>query len=922
METAYPLSEKKLDKIFNPGTIAVIGASDREGGVGNALMKNLIGNNFGGIVYPVNLNRDSVQGIKAYPRIGDIPDKIDLAIIATPAPTVPAIVEECGQAGVSGIIIISSGFDEIGAKGHKMSEEILATAREYNMRVIGPNCLGFIRPSIHLNASFANKMALPGHIAFISQSGALCTAILDWSLKNNVGFSQFVSIGSNIDISFHDLIDYFGDDPNTDSILIYMESLTEARKFMSAARAFSRQKPIVVLKVGRTEAGSVAAKSHTGAITGNDAVYDAAFERAGIIRVDGALDLFHVAKMLAMQQRPADNRVAVITNAGGPGAIAADWLAIKGGRLAQLSRSTVTELKKFLPAAASTANPVDILGDADPHRYRQAVELCLADPNVDAALVILTPQEMTSPTDVARQIVSIKNKTGKTMFASWMGGDDVAEGREILEKGHIPIYRTPEEAVDIFMYVDSYRRRLEFLKETPGSVPHAFKPKTEKNRELVEKVIASGRVVMTEAEAKEMIANYGIPVAKNGTAKSAAEAGALAEKIGMPVVMKILSPDILHKTDIGGVKLNINSKSEAEKAFVEIMNGVKNFATGARRSGINTPRPSGTPLDRGDYAPKIDGIFIEAMTKKRYELLIGCKKDEIFGPAIVFGMGGVAVEVFRDTAVGLPPLNMSLALKMIQETKIYRLLEGYRGMPGVDIEAIQFLLYKFAYLVSDFPEIKELDINPFAVDENGGVVLDAKIILDEKVLGVRHAPYSHLVISPYPKDFETTIMVKSPKGKSTKVFVRPLRPEDEELVAGFFRHLTPASQKDRYLQVIKKIDHEFLLRFTQNDYDREIGLEAEIDTGKKPQMVGAVRLICDPYNENAKLSVVLIDSWQGKGLGSQLVDHMLSIAKSRGIKKVWAEFFPTNKRIIKILEKRNFTIKPHGKTMIGELELG
>jgi acetyltransferase len=921
METAYPLSEKKLDKIFNPGTIAVIGASDREGGVGNALMKNLIGNNFGGIVYPVNLNRESVQGIKAYPRIGDIPDKIDLAIIATPAFTVPAIVEECGQAGVSGVIIISSGFDEIGAKGKKMSEEILSTACEYGMRVVGPNCLGFIRPSINLNASFANKMALPGHIAFISQSGALGTAILDWSLKNNVGFSHFVSIGSAIDITYHDLIDYFGDDPHTSSILVYMESLTEARKFMSAARAFSRQKPIVVLKVGRTEAGSHAAKSHTGAITGNDSVYDAAFERAGIIRVDGALDLFHVAKILAMQSRPADNRVAVITNAGGPGVIATDRLSLKGGRLAQLAHSTVVELKKILPPAASPANPVDILGDADSHRYRAAVELCLADPNVDAALIILTPQEMTSPTDVARQIVSIKNKTGKTMFASWMGGDDVAEGRVILEKGHIPVYRTPEEAVDIFMYVDSYRRRLDFLKETPGSMPHAFKPKTEKNRELLEKVIADKRTVMTEAEAKEMIANYGIPVAANGTANSATEAGEIAEKIGFPVVMKILSPDILHKTDIGGVKLNINSRVEAEKAYEEIMSNVRRKLTPSARGGH--------PSQEGNGAPKakVDGIFIEAMTKKRYELLIGCKKDEVFGPAIVFGMGGVAVEVFRDTAVGLPPLNMSLALKMIQETKIYKLLEGYRGMPGVDIEAIQFLLYKFAYLVSDFPEIKELDINPFAVDENGGVVLDAKIILDEKVLGVRHQPYSHLVISPYPKEFETTITLKTAHlrqgygGQSKKVFVRPLRPEDEELVSGFFHHLTPASQKDRYLQVIKNIDHEFLLRFTQNDYDREIGLEAEISDGKKSEMIGAVRLVVDPYNENAKLAAVIVDRWQNKGLGSQLIDHMLSIAKTRGIKKVWSEFFPTNKRIIKILEKRNFTIKSHGKTMIGELEV-
>jgi acetyltransferase len=587
--------------------------------------------------------------------------------------------------------------------------------------------------------------------------------------------------------------------------------------------------------------------------------------------------------------------VAVVTNAGGPGVIATDFLAMRGGRLAQLSPATVKKLKSFLPASASSANPVDILGDADPQRYRQAVELCLNDENVDAVLVILTPQEMTDPTDVAREIVAIKNPKGKTVFASWMGGDDVAEGRAILEKGNIPIYRTPEEAINIFMYVDSYAKRLEFLKETPASVPHAFKPQTEKNRRLIENIAKTGRLTLTEAESKELLANYDIPVAKHGLAKSAEEAGSLAVEIGFPIVMKILSPDILHKTDVGGVKLNINSRAEAVKACKEILSSARKHAPKA----------------------KIDGVFVEAMTKKRYELLIGCKKDEVFGPAIVFGMGGVAVEVFKDTKVGLPPLNMSLALKMLKSTKVYKLLEGYRGMPGVDIESIQFLLYKFAYLISDFPEIMELDINPFAVDEKGGVVLDAKVILDAKALNIKHKPYSHLVISPYPKEYEKTLVIKNDK----KVFVRPLRPEDEDLVAGFFHHLSPAAQKDRYLQVIKKIDHEFLLRFTQNDYDREIGLEAEISVGKKTEMIGAVRLISDPYDETAKLSVVVVDRWQNKGLGEQLVGHMLAIAKARGVKRVWMEFFPSNKRIIKILEKRNFTLKKRGKTMTGELEI-
>ena len=898
-EEIFGQREKKLDKIFNPQAIAVIGASDKQGGVGNALMKNLISNNFAGVIYPVNLNRESVQGIKAYPRIGDIPDKIDLAIICTPAVTVPAIVEECGQAGVSGVIIISSGFDEVGAKGHEMSESILEIAKNYNMRIVGPNCLGFIRPSVNLNASFANKMALPGHVAFISQSGALCTSILDWSIKNNVGFSNFVSIGSAIDITYHDLIDYFGEDPNTESILIYMESLTEARKFMSAARSFSRQKPIVILKVGRTSEGAKAAKSHTGALTGNDSVYDAAFERAGIIRVDGALELFHVAKTLAMQKRPADNRVAVVTNAGGPGVIATDFLALRGGRLAQLSPVTTKKLKSFLPASASSSNPVDILGDADPQRYRMAVEACLADENVDAVLVILTPQEMTNPTDVAREVVSIKNTKGKTMFASWMGGDDVAEGRVILEKGNIPVYRTPEEAINIFMYVDSYAKRLEFLKETPASVPHAFKPKTEKNRQLIESISETGRLVLTEAESKELLANYDIPVAKHGTAKSADEAGELAAKIGFPVVMKILSPDILHKTDVGGVKLNIASKSESEKAYKEIMVGAKKHAPKA----------------------KIDGVFVEAMTKKRYELLIGCKKDEVFGPAIVFGMGGVAVEVFKDTKVGLPPLNMSLALKMLKSTKVYKLLEGYRGMPGVDIESIQFLLYKFAYLVSDFPEIKELDINPFAVDEKGGVVLDAKVILDEKVLGLKHKPYSHLVISPYPKEYETEFIMK--KGKvSKKITIRPIKPEDEPQEERLFDYFSPETLKQRFLRPMKDVTKEMLERFTQIDYDREIALAAEtIDAKGKKIFIGVVRLIADPYNENAKLTVIVADSWQRQGLGGQFIDYILDLAKLRGIKKVWGNFLPTNKIMKDMLEKRNFKIEKKGSLMLAELEL-
>ncbi len=895
MKNIYASGEKKIDRLFNPETIAVIGASDTEGGVGNALMKNLIGNNFKGIIYPVNPKRESVQSIKAYQNISDIPDKIDLAIIATPASTVVDIVEECGQVGVSGIVIISAGFSEIGKDGKKMSEVILDKARNYGMRIIGPNCLGFIRPALNLNASFANKMALPGNLAFISQSGALCASILDWSVKNNVGFSHFVSIGESLDISFHDLIDYFGNDPDTDSILMYMESIQDARKFMSAARAISKQKPIIALKVGRTVEGAKATASHTGSLAGNDIAYDAAFERAGIIRVDASVDLLHVAKTLAMQKRPVGNRVSVVTNAGGPGVIATDYLVSRGGKLSNLEPGTIKKLSGFLPPAWSNSNPIDILGDADHSRYKKAVELALKDKNSDAVLVILTPQEMTDPTKVAREMVRIKNEEGKTLMASWMGGDDVAEGRKILEKGNIPIYRSPEDAIRTFSSIYSYSRSLEFLKETPGTIPHAFTPRTEKNKAIIEDAANEERLALTEEEAKKLLSNYGIPVLKNSVASSAKEAGREASKLGFPVAMKILSPDIIHKTDIGGVKLNVNSRGEAERAYKDIISNTK----------------------KHNKKADIRGVFIEKMIKKKYELLVGCKKDSTFGPVMIFGMGGVAVEVFKDTKAGLPPLNMSLALRMIESTKIHKLLEGYRNMPGVDISSIQFLLYKFAYLLVDFPEIKELDINPFAVDEKGGVVLDAKVILDEDTLGRKLKPYSHLVISPYPKEYSTKFTLKNKK----KVKVRAIKPEDEALEGEMFTTFSKETQRQRFFHLIKDITHEMLQRYTQIDYDRELALVALTKENNKEKMIGVVRLIADPYNETAEFSIVVADPWQGLGLGNRFTDYMLDIAKKRGVKKVWAKFLSDNEKIKSIFKERGFKIIGKGKTLKAHLDL-
>jgi acetyltransferase len=881
-----------LDRIFNPKSVAVIGASDTAGKVGYTVMKNLV-SDYRGKIYPINITKDKVQGIRAYHSIKDVPEKVDLVVIATPAITVPSLIDECGQAGVGGLVIITAGFKEAGEEGTKLYNQLIETAAKYNIKIIGPNCLGFMRPKLNLNASFADRMPLDGRIAFISQSGALGTAILDWSLDQGIGFSYFVSVGSMMDVSFHDLIDYFGADPNTESILIYMESLADAKKFISAARAVGRTKPIIVLKVGRSSEGSKAAKSHTGSITGNDAVFDAAFKRAGILRVDTIGELFDSAEALSMQSIPKGKRLAIVTNAGGPGVIATDYLIGKGGELAQLSKETTDRLNRFLPADWSHGNPVDILGDATPEIYKKAVDVCLDDPNTDALAVILTPQAMTEPSNAARQIAMLPNKSKKTILASWMGEKEVNEGRKILRKAGIPAYRIPENAVRCFMNMYRYSENIEMLYETPASIPHAFKPKTNENREIIKKAFAEKRFTLTEEESKELLSNYDIPTSRHSTAKTAKEAAAISKKLGYPVVMKILSPDIMHKTDVGGVELNISSEDEAKKAFNRIMKSVKKKAKKA----------------------KIYGILVEKMASKKYELLIGSKKDSVFGPVIVFGMGGVAVEVFKDINMALPPLNMSLSKRLMEGTKIYQLLKGYRGMKGVDISSIQFLLYKFAYLVMDFPEIKEIDINPFAVDEKGGVVLDAKIVLDEAEAGKDVVPYSHLAISPYPKEYISKFVMKN----GSTALLRPIKPEDESMLAEMFEGLSEETQRLRFFAQIKDITHDLLVRYTQIDYDREISIIAETGKADKKEIAGAVRLVKEPYDSAAEFAVLVGDKWQNQGLGNKLTDYALEIAKKKGIDRVYAKLSPDNMIIAHMFKKRGFEIKKKENFLFAEL---
>ena len=872
-----------LNRIFKPQTVAVIGASNNEGSVGYALISNMIGSGFKGTVYPINYKNKSIYGVRSYAKLSDTRDEIDLAIIATPSATVPELVKECGEYGVGGIVIISAGFMEAGESGQEMSNTILGYAKKYNMRIIGPNCLGFIKPSIKLNASFANKMALPGKIAFISQSGALCTAILDWSVEQNVGFSNFVSIGSMLDVGFHDLIDYFGNDPQTSSIVIYMESITHTRKFMSAARAFARTKPIIVLKAGKSDAGAKVALSHTGTLAGNDIAFDAAFKRAGIISVNTIEELFNAAQALAMQPRPKGRRLAIITNAGGPGVLATDHLIKLGGELAQLSDDTMEKLNNALPAVWSHGNPIDVLGDADAKRYKDATEAVLLDKGVDGVLVILTPQAMTKADEIAAEIVKLVDKYPKPILASWMGEKDVEKGREILETNNIPVYRIPENAVNTFISMHRYTRNIEALHETPSTIPQSFNPDTDKNHELIKSIMGQKRYVLTEDEAKSVLTNYGIPVTRHELATTEEEVARICKKIGYPVVMKIASEDITHKTDTGGVVLNIRNEVGAIDSYKKIIEATLSAKPDA----------------------KIKGVLIEEMVSKKYELIIGSKKDPIFGPIIVFGMGGVAVEVFKDLNVGLPPLNMVLAQRIIEDTRIYRLLKGYRGMKGADIEAIKFLLYKFAYLVMDFPQIKEIDINPYVVDHTGGVVLDAKIVLDETVSPEKVKSYSHLVISPYPRELNREWTMSD----GTKTLIRPIKPEDEPMERELFKRISKQTEYFRFFGKLGTVTHEMLIRYTQIDYDREIALIAKVNENGEDVMAGVVRLVADANNDAAEFAILVADDYQGKGLGNKFMNIIMEIAEQRKIRKVYATVLNANTVMLHMFRKRGFTIR-------------
>ena len=890
-----------IERMLNPKTVAAIGASEAEGSVGQALMKNLLLGKGKRSIFPVNPNRPTIMGLKCYSDITKIPGHVDLAVIATPAKTVPAIVEECAKAGVDGVVILSAGFKEIGTEGVKLEESIREIQSKHQIRILGPNCVGILRPHIGLNATFLRDNPVPGQIAFISQSGALGSAILNWAVSSRIGFSMFASLGSTLDIGYGDMIDYLGEDPNTRSIIIYMEDVHFARKFMSAARGFARTKPIIVIKAGKHAAGAKAASSHTGALAGDYIVYDAAFKRAGVVRVDEIADLFNCAEVLESRLLPAGPRVGVVTNAGGPAVLAADAIVDHGGQLADLSDKSIQTLNANLPPYWSHGNPVDVLGDADVKKYELAVSALMTDPNVDGLLVIYTPQGVTPPTEVAQAIAKLAEGRRKPLLTVWMGEDSVRESRQIFHSNNIPTYPTPEDALKTYMYMYQYRRNLDLLYETPQELPVDLAPPKNHLKIIIRKAKESGRTALTQADVDRFLDAYDIPRVKGKLAKDPDQAAMIASEIGYPVVLKIASQDILHKTDLGGVVAGIENSDSLREQYKTLLEKMK----------------------RAKPDAKIDGVYVQKMLKKiDYELILGSKKDRDFGAVILFGAGGIGVELFKDFSVGLPPLNQTLSRRILEETRIYQALsKGLRNKPPIDLRSLEEIMVRFSNMIVDLPEIGEMDINPLVVSEGKLWAIDARIIIDPTVTGRKAESYPHLVMMPYPSKYVTPWRLKD----GSEVMLRPIRPEDEPMELDFIKGLSIETSRYRFFQIIKDLPHDALVRFCNIDYDREMAFIAETidsDSNRARKIeIGVSRLILDPNKKHGEFAVVIADKYQGKGLGTKLVDMLIEFARDKGAETIYGIIMSGNIAMIRLCEKLGFTTRREQDSVIAELRL-
>lgn len=874
-----------LHPLFNARSVAVFGASEREDSVAGILFRNLRKSGFSGAVYPLNPKHETVFGERCYARAADLPTVPELALIATPAPTVAQIMEDCGQRGIRHAIVLSAGFREVGANGVALEDALTRMARKYGIRFVGPNCLGIQRPSIGLNATFSQGATLVGDLALVSQSGAICTAMLDWAEANGIGFSSVISTGASADLDFGEILDYLATDTQTRGILLYIEGIRDARRFMSALRATARFKPIVMVKVGRHAAGSKAVQSHTGALVGSDAVFDALVRRAGVVRVNTILQLFASARALSTHIKPGGNRLAIVTNGGGPGVMATDLAIDMGVRMAELSPATIATLDAVLPANWSRANPLDIIGDATAERYRAAVAACLVDANVDGVLAMLTPQAMTRPTEVAQAVIEVAKTSSKPVLSCWMGEAQVYAGRRLFKEARIPYFTTPEPAVEVFSFLSAFYENQRQLTQTPGPLSHQTEPDVEGARLIVESALAHGRHLLNEVESKALLAAFRIPIAPTMIARSAMEAMLMAQQTGFPVVMKINSPDITHKSDVNGVRLNLPSGQAVRSAYAEMLADVQRL------------RPDAT----------LDGIVVEPMVVRSHarEVLLGMTSDPVLGPVIVFGAGGVDVEALQDRAVTLPPLNRYLAQDLIRRTRVATLLGAFRNRPPIDMNALENVLLRLSEMVCELPWLAELDINPLLVDEYGALALDARIVIAPRVPAADR--YGHMAIHPYPVHLVTHWQL--PGGND--VVIRPIRPEDAELTQAFVRSLSEEARYFRFMDAMSELSPAMLASLTQIDYAREMALLALTEIDGSEVELGVARYAINPGGESCEFALVVDDHWQKQGIGHKLMDVLMDVARGVGVKTMEGEVLKTNRAMLKLVEGLGFRIEPH-----------
>jgi acetyltransferase len=874
------MSIRHLDSLFHPKSVAVIGASNQPRSVGAVVMRNLLAAGFAGPVMPVNPKHQAVSGVLTYPDVANLPLAPDLAVICTPSATVPELVRQLGERGTRAAAVLSAGLGEASAEdGKRLQAEMLDAARPHLLRILGPNCLGLIVPGAGLNASFSHTSALPGKIAFLSQSGALCTAVLDWAEASNIGFSHFVSLGNGADVDFGDLLDYLGGDPATRAILLYIESITAARKFMSAARAAARNKPVIAIKAGRAREGAEAALSHTGALAGSDDVYDAALRRTGMLRVFETDALFDAVETLARFGRLRGDRLAVVTNGGGPGVLATDALVLSGGRLAKLSEATVGRLDALLPATWSRGNPIDIIGDADGARYAATLEALLDDPGADAILVMHAPTAISSGEDAARAVVQVAERSKRSLLTSWLGRASADRAREIFAAAGIATYDTPDKAVRAFVQLVEYRRNQDALMETPPSAPIDFSPDVGAARRVIEAALAEGRDLLSEPEAKAILAAYGVPAVETRIATSPADAARIAAEFGFPVALKILATEITHKSDVGGVQLDLATPNDVQNAAKAMRDRVAELAPGA----------------------EIQGFTVQHMARRpnAHELIVGAMTDPTFGPVLLFGQGGIGVEAIGDRALGLPPLNMSLAREMVSRTRVARLLEGYRDRPAADLQAICLTLVQVSQMIVDLPEIVELDINPLFADESGVLALDARM----RITPASGSGADRLAIRPYPRELEEWVELRS----GQRVLLRPIRPEDEPAHQAFHASLAPEDIRYRFFGLIRALPHSEMARFTQIDYDREMAFIATASNRKgEPETLGVVRTVSDPDNIRAEYAIIVRSDMKRHKLGQLLLEKMIRYCRSRGTTEIVGQVLPDNRAMLGLVHRLGF----------------